>query len=226
MPGWKRPVRIAVVGIDGTGKSSAVEHLKKILGEKYRVEHITTVPRKETAKTDLGKKVFGFLERIRKKADKSKDKAYISIAQLMYNRIFPFVRIAKESKADVIIYERHPLIDYAVYGKEYLGRPLTLIEKAFSGTTKPDIILYLDVDPKKAFSRIVKRQKVNERKKHLHPHEDSVEKLSVAKSRFDKVISRFERDPKVSVIRINANQPLEAMLKEIEEKIKKTMGLD
>ncbi len=216
----KRPIRIAVVGIDGTGKTSAVEHLKKILGKKYKVGHLTIAPRKATARSKLGKRIFGFLEGISRKADKTEDRAYISISQSIYSQIIPFARIAKEKGKDIMIYERHPALDYMVYGKEYIGRLLSKAERLMTGVPRPDIIIYLDAKPEVAFSRILKRRLTGE-KEYIHPHESSIEALSTAKERFEKVIRKFEKDPRVKVIRIDANKPLNAMLKELEDKIKK-----
>ncbi len=214
----KRPLRIAVVGIDGTGKTTVTNHIARILGKSKKVEIVTLAPRKKVMKTKTGKKIVGFVERINRKADKKNDKSYVAISQILMNRIFPWIRLGKEKKADVVIYERHPKIDYNVYGDYYLGRVIKNIEKIASGTPNPDIIFYLDSDPEIAFKRIVKRQKRD--KKYLHPHERSVKLLKQAKVNFEKTMNEMKKK-NVKVIRINTNQPLNKVLDEVERELRK-----
>ncbi len=215
-----RPVRIAVVGIDGTGKTSAVNHLARILSKKRRVQVITMAPREETMRTKTGKRITGFLEKMNKKSDKTKDKLYVGISQVIMNKLLPWVRLAKERNSDIVIYERHPRIDYKVYGDYYLTRGISRIEEHLSGIPKPDIVVYLDADSEIAIKRILARQKKENR--FLHPHEENVELLKMAKDRFNKVLGELEVSG-IKIIRIDANKPLKDMLKEVEIKVKREL---
>ncbi len=208
----KKPIRIAVVGIDGTGKTSTVSYLEDKLKPLGRVRVMTLTPRANRVSGKLPKLVVGALERLNRISDKTGNRLPISVSQILMNRLLPVIRLAKEHKTDFIIYERHPSLDYAVYGKEYVGETIARIEHKLSGVPDPDIIVYLRASPEVAIERIKRRTKPP------HPHERGIKELKTARERFDKLIEKMKRK-NIQVVEIDADQPLDKMLEEVKNKV-------
>ncbi len=214
----KRPLRIAVVGMDGSGKSTVVGSMIKRFQGKYRFELLKALPR-PTRTYAITNWVERKLDQLALKGDELSQKHLLIVSQAIQNAIYPFLRIGAEKKKDIIIYERHPLIDYETYGPYYGGKAATKMGKFLSAAPHPDIIIHLDVSPEKAYRQVLSRIGAGHRKKVPHLHE-SLGELRKVRARFDKAISKLvSQNPKTIVIRIDANKPKNEMLKSLHAEL-------
>lgn len=214
----KRPLRIAVVGMDGSGKSTVVDSMAERFRGKYRFELLKTLPRpaRTYATTNW---VERKLDRLALKGDELGQKHLVIVSQAIQNAIYPFLRIGAEKKKDIIVYERHPRIDYEAYGPYYGGKAATKAGKFLSAAPYPDIIIHLDASPEKAYKRVLSRIGDGHRKKVPHMHEN-LEGLKKVRARFGKAISELvSQNPKTRVIHIDANKPKEKMLKSLHAEL-------
>jgi thymidylate kinase len=191
----KRPKRIAVIGIDGSGKD---RFAKKLL-EKEKDAGIIKV-----AKYDKSNKVFSALGKmplkmIRSGEEKNSKKmvlaGYFGLAALS-----PFYRIRKEKGKKKMIFVRYPAFDIEalskVYGSEKANRILKRLAKFISASPKVDELYMLEIDPKIAMKNI------RERGEKIQSHETE-EKLRVMAKEYSRLIKEAKKSG-VRVHRVDA----------------------
>ncbi len=199
-----KPIRIAVVGIDGSGKSTVIKHIKEMFAD-HKVDVITSLPR-ERSVYKL-KPTASVLQRLSMKGDERKSKAEILVSQFFYTLIYPFIRIAKEKKSDIIIYERYPPIDFRVYREVYKTPKLSSdISTLLAAAPKVDLLIHLKTDPNVAYKRILSDVKTKKRKKAKHFHEGKAE-LEALSKKFNDMVRRFKSEnPDTIVIELDTSR--------------------
>ncbi|MDG1751131.1 MAG: dTMP kinase [Thalassotalea sp.] len=141
---------IVIEGIEGAGKSSAIEVVKKVL-EEYNLEYIST-------REPGGTKLAESLRDIVKSADHCETVTqetelllmYAARSQLLANRILPALNEGKW-----VIGDRHDLSSKAYQGggRQFDDKVMDLIAEVTLKGFKPDLTLYLDISPEQGLSR-------------------------------------------------------------------------
>ena len=157
------------------------------------------------------------LRRVAEKGDRTGNKSFIAASQALQSALLPFLRVGVERGKDVMLFERHPRIDYDVYASVYgRGRRAAKLAKLIASVPMPDIIIHLDAAPSVAFKRITRSQRrlVNQ----IH---ESPESLAKARGLLKEAVGRAEQDG-VRVVRINANVSKYDMLKAVRRKLRES----
>ncbi|GIU53296.1 MULTISPECIES: dTMP kinase [Shewanella] len=145
---------IVIEGLEGAGKSSAIELVKKIITQHSHQEPVCT---REPGGTPLAEKMRD-LVKVADETDPLCDEAecllfYAARAQLIANVIKPAL-----AKGTWVLGDRHNLSSLAYQGG---GRGLMPLVKSISDITlkgfKPDLTLYLDIDPQLGLARAASR---------------------------------------------------------------------
>lgn len=145
---------IVIEGLEGAGKSSAIELIKHFIESKVGVAPLCT---REPGGTPLAEQIRD-LVKIAHQDDPLCDEAecllfYAARAQLVANVIKPAL-----ARGQWVLGDRHNLSSLAYQGG---GRGLMSLVNTISEATlkgfKPDLTLYLDIDPKLGLQRAASR---------------------------------------------------------------------
>ncbi|MDO6446055.1 dTMP kinase [Colwellia sp. 1_MG-2023] len=141
---------IVIEGIEGAGKSSAIEVVKNTL-EEFQQAYITT---REPGGTLLAES----LREIVKSADHNETVTqetelllmYAARSQLLANRILPALNEGKW-----VVGDRHDLSSRAYQGggRQFDDKIMNMIAEITLKGFKPDLTLYLDISPEQGLSR-------------------------------------------------------------------------
>lgn len=141
----KKQVSVAIIGMDGTGKSSVIEKLKMYYGDRCFCQYMGF----KNFTTNLGK-IFG--EKCNKKMlDKLPHLGLIIYYIAMYIEMIKRIKIAKKTKREIIIYDR--------YAWETFINSTSLFNQLFSWIffkklfPDPTAIVYLHCKPETSFAR-------------------------------------------------------------------------
>jgi len=181
----KKPKRIAVIGIDGSGK----DLFAKTLFENSRNAALVKL-------TEYGPKdrIFRALGRIPDKliatGERTKSKKLVVAGYAGHALLFVPYRIKKEKGKDNIYFVRYPPYDAEALSKVYgKGRASSLVKKVVkvaSASPRPDEIYLMEVEPKLAMERIKRRGKAIQ----MHENEESLAKLQ---REYEKVVERLAK---------------------------------
>lgn len=141
---------IVIEGIEGAGKSSAIEVVQKIL-EEYNLQYIST-------REPGGTKLAESLREIVKSADHCETVTqetelllmYAARSQLLANRILPAL-----NEGTWVVGDRHDLSSKAYQGggRQFDDKVMDMIAEITLKGFKPDLTLYLDISPEQGLSR-------------------------------------------------------------------------
>ena len=181
----KKPKRIAVIGIDGSGKDIFAKTLFENSKNSALVK-LTEYGPKERVFRALGKipdKLIGAGER-------TKSKKLVVAGYAGHALLFAPYRIKKEKGKDSIYFVRYPPYDAEALSKIYgKGRASSLIKKIVkvaSASPRPDEIYLMEVEPKLAMERINQRGRAIQ----MHENEESLAKLQ---KEYEKVAGRLAK---------------------------------
>jgi|GEM_PF-6050305 len=198
------PFRIAIVGIDGSGKSTIYKQVVKKYKKEYgkKIGNMKLLSYSNSNK--LAQKTGKVLERIGKIP--SKKTAFEDIKNTGYYLTFPFFKIMKEKGKKIVIFDRYPRIDLELFKEIYKNKKRTKIFypllKTFSGTAYPNIVVVTRRKPEEAIKEILKREKrdkhenLEDLKKMDKALDDEINKLKkrgikVIEVDIDKMISKY-----------------------------------
>lgn len=145
---------IVIEGLEGAGKSSAVSLVRDFIAKQTGQAPICT---REPGGTPLAERIRD-LVKIADDTDPLCDEAeclllYAARAQLVANVIKPALE-----RGDWVLGDRHNLSSLAYQGGGRGLMPLVkVVSQATLGDFKPDLTLYLDIDPKLGLQRAAKR---------------------------------------------------------------------
>lgn len=181
------PFRVAIVGIDGSGKSTIYKQVVK----KYKKEYGKKIGNMELSgysnSNKLAQKTGKVLDTIGKIP--SKKTAFEDIRNTGYYLTFPFFKIMKEKGKKIVIFDRYPRIDLELFKEIYKNKKRTKIFyplfKTFSGTAYPNIVVVTRRKPEEAIKEILKRKK---RDKH-----ENLEDLKKMDKALDTEINKLKK---------------------------------
>ncbi|MCR3755123.1 MAG: Thymidylate kinase [Candidatus Westeberhardia cardiocondylae] len=196
---------IVIEGIEGSGKTTAVKVVMKILRSHNICNIIST---REPESTPLSKKLYMYIKnKIYKESINKYTELlifYISRIQLLENVIKPAL-----SKGIWVVSDRHDFSSeaYQCGGRKINKKFLNALRYEIIGNFKPNLILYLDVFPSVGLSRIKYRKL------------DYIEKEPL--SFFKRVRKKYKKIVKnnKNTFTVNANETLEKVHFSIKKKL-------
>lgn len=195
---------IVVEGIDGSGKTSIVKTIYKIL-LKFGVISIDLVH--EPGGTDLSERLAKLLKdkTIKEKITYETELFlfYAARSQLVNNVIRPSIKNGRW-----ILSDRNNLSSHAYQGG---GRGLSFnliqtLDRYILGNLKPDLVFYLDVSPEISLNRISNRFNID------RIEEESLNFFKRIRKSYLELILKNKK-----IIKINANQPLIQVKKNVHD---------
>ncbi len=184
--------KISIVGLDGSGKSSALEIIvRQHLKQQDVQAEVWNLPKYEPAAWEIdhmpiGRRLAGLVDGAMLLGDRLNSRMlagffYFAIIGLCYGPYQQFL-IRKHNKPELILAERDPVIDGAVYSTYYLpfahrlapSQRVTLITDVLRHRL-PQTIIYLNIRPEVSMARILKSvddKSWNGRKLKPHLHEN------------------------------------------------------
>lgn len=182
----KKPKRIAVIGIDGSGK----DIFAKTLFENSRNAALVKL-------TEYSPKnrVFGALGKIPNKAvevgERTKSNKLIVAGYAGHALLFGPYRIIQEKGKETVFFVRYPPYEAEalskIYGKGKASSLLKKIVKVASASPRPDEIYLMEAEPKVAMERIERRGKPIQR----HENEKDLDRLQ---KEYKKIVERLDKN--------------------------------
>ena len=205
---------IVIEGIEGAGKSSAIEVVKNVLAE-YSLEFIST-------REPGGTKLAESLRDIVKSADHSEIVTqetelllmYAARSQLLANRILPALAEGKW-----VIGDRHDLSSRAYQGggRQFDDKVMNMIAEVTLKGFKPDLTLYLDISPEQGLCRAQARGELDrieqEKIEFFHRVRDKYCDIATA----DSSIITIDASEEMPVVHQNIRQQLALFIKSTME---------
>ncbi|MDK9763663.1 dTMP kinase [Vibrio sp. D420a] len=195
---------ITVEGLEGAGKSTAINAILATLKESGVAEVVNT---REPGGTVLAEKMRSLVKE-EHEGEKLQDMTelllmYAARVQLVENVIKPAL-----SEGKWVLGDRHDMSSQAYQGggRQIDRKTMTSLKETTLGDFKPDLTLYLDLDPRVGLERARGRGEL-----------DRIEKMDI--SFFDRTRERYleiaEQDE--SVLVINAEQEIEQVAADIKQ---------
>ena len=195
---------ITVEGLEGAGKSTAINAILATLKESGVAEVVNT---REPGGTVLAEKMRSLVKE-EHEGEKLQDMTelllmYAARVQLVENVIKPALAEGKW-----VLGDRHDMSSQAYQGggRQIDRKTMTSLKETTLGDFKPDLTLYLDLDPRVGLERARGRGEL-----------DRIEKMDI--SFFDRTRERYleiaEKDE--SVLVINAEQEIEQVAADIKQ---------
>ncbi len=195
---------IVIEGLEGAGKSTAIQAVKEKLTQKGIQDIVST---REPGGTALAEKIRSLV----KEEHEGEALQDISELLLMYaarvQLVETVIKPALESGAWVVG-DRHDMSSQAYQGggREIARETMESLKKMSLGHFKPDLTLYLDIDPRVGLERARGRGEL-----------DRIEKMNI--SFFERTRQRYlqiaESDP--SVVIVNAEQAIDDVTQSLNQ---------
>lgn len=193
---------IVVEGLEGAGKSTALQQIKGIL-DKDNVEYITT---REPGGTPLAEKMR---EIVKSNTDEHLTEQselllmYASRSQLVENVIKPAL-----ANNLWVLADRHDMssLAYQGGGRQISDELILPIRKAVLGDFEPDLVLLMDIDPKVGLARAAARGEL-----------DRIEQEQLAFFERTREVFLKLAQQRDNVVIIDANKPLSEVQNQIEQ---------
>lgn len=188
-------LKIAIIGIDNSGKTSVVKLLEGIAG----IETIYVTTHKHN-RASTANKIGKHFNKWARFGERRGSKTFTGLAYLLH--LLPyFIDLKSKKKIDILVSDRDPIIDSLCYAHFYLSDK---VYKAIKGTLKwflekmfsyPDVVYYLDVSPENSASRYSKLTQLHEK----------IEVLTRIKSLYNEEFALLEQKG-IPVKRIDTNK--------------------
>lgn len=196
---------IVIEGIEGAGKSSAIEVVKNTL-EEYQQAYITT---REPGGTLLAES----LREIVKSADHNETVTqetelllmYAARSQLLANRILPALNEGKW-----VIGDRHDDSSRAYQGggRQFDDNVMEMIAKVTLKGFKPDLTLYLDISPEQGLARAQARGELD------RIEQEKIEFFHRVRDKYCQIANQDD-----SIITINAGEDMTTVHQNIKQQV-------
>lgn len=178
---------ITIEGPDGSGKTTVVKELSKMLNEK-EIDHIIT---REPGGIDIAEQIRNIILNPENTAMDSKTEALLYAAsrrQHLVEKVNPNINNGKH-----VICERfvESSLAYQGYGRQIGIDEVYLINKFAIDGVKPDLTIYLDIDPEIGLNRINNNRKSLDRLdlENIDFHERVYQGYQIVKEMFkDRII--------------------------------------
>ncbi|MCF6456123.1 dTMP kinase [Pseudoalteromonas sp. MMG024] len=196
---------VVIEGLEGAGKSSAIAVCQRVLND-AQVNFVNT---REPGGTPLAESLRSLVKATHE--EKVSDATelllmYAARSQLVENVIFPAL-----NRGDWVLGDRHDLSSQAYQGggREIDNHKLEALADIVLGELKPDLTLYLDIDPKIGLARAANRGELDR---------IELEQLSFFERTREVYLNAAKNDS--SIVTIDASLPMETVHMNIEKALK------
>lgn len=196
---------IVIEGLEGAGKSSAIAVCQQVLND----AEISFLNTREPGGTPLAESLRSLVKATHE--EKVSDATelllmYAARSQLVENVITPAL-----TKGDWVLGDRHDLSSQAYQGggREIEKHKLDALANIVLGDLKPDLTLYLDIDPKIGLARAANRGELDR---------IELEQLSFFERTREVYLAAAKSDS--SIITIDASQPMDKVHSDIKNALK------
>ena len=196
---------IVIEGLEGAGKSSAIAVCQQVLND----AEISFVNTREPGGTPLAESLRSLVKATHE--EKVSDATelllmYAARSQLVENVITPAL-----TKGEWVLGDRHDLSSQAYQGggREIEKHKLDALANIVLGDLKPDLTLYLDIDPKIGLARAANRGELDR---------IELEQLSFFERTREVYLAAAKSDS--SIITIDASQPMDKVHLDIKNALK------
>ena len=187
---------VLFAGIDGSGKSTSLDHLIDRLDDSYSIIKIVNLDGSLIVKGEkelVFKRFYGFLQRMRPVSKRYRFYRLFLVLKYFY-KLVVIKNVEHFRQCELVMYEIDYLLHPAVYVTYHFPSTQRLSSRArlrafsrfFKGGGQPTIF-YLDVDPDSAMERI------RSRGKEIHAHENQ-DDLATLRQEFKNVIRAARQD--------------------------------
>ncbi|MCX6802418.1 MAG: hypothetical protein NT067_04895 [Candidatus Diapherotrites archaeon] len=212
----KRPTDIAIVGIDGCGKTTVAGKLQQALREKGLNVAIIDAPHFVGFKGVAGR-VGGYGKRLIKRgAEKGSDRKILA-GSAIAGSAFRAARVATR-KSDVRLFQRDPVTDATAITAVYAGKIPRFVTKSTARAVAgplPDAVIHLRVPPEVSVKRIAERNVVDEWGGVVFKHE-KLENLERMEKANEKRLAEL-RAKGVRVFEIDTTLPREEVSRQVQK---------
>ncbi len=222
----KPPLRVAIVGIDGSGKSSTTLRGIQLLGQLLGNERTILKPGRDAfvvrggVVTYMTPRLSRFFERLFRRADATRRRSWIGLSRILFVLAQGIVEPAliRRCRPDLVLSTRCMVLDPAVYAGVYfpwLDRRLSLAHRlraARLASRLPcrDVYILLRTPPREAMGRIHRRISRDHGREplpreywlHLHEEEATLARLG---RRFDEALGEARKLAAIEVIEIDTS---------------------
>ncbi len=202
---------IVIEGLEGAGKSSAVALVNAFLQQRFPGREIVNT--REPGGTPLAEEIRAIWKRPREEAMAPMTEllmVYACRAQLVEGVIKPAL-----ARGAVVLGDRHDLSSQAYQGAgRGLSEQVAALAKLTLGALKPDLTLYLDIDPALGLSRAQARGELD------RIEQETLAFFERARARY---LAEAAADP--DIVRIDASQPLAEVHRDIESVLCDRLGV-
>jgi len=200
---------IVVEGIEGAGKSSAIEVINQVLSQ-HQLEFIST---REPGGTPLAESLRDIVKSASHDESLTQETElllmYASRSQLLANRILPALAQGKW-----VVGDRHDLSSRAYQGggRQFDDKVMNMVAEVTLKGFKPDLTLYLDITPEKGLARAQARGELDriELEKIEFFHRVRNKYLDIAKH--DETIVTINAEEPMTVVHENIRHQLNTFL--------------
>lgn len=206
-------VEVALIGVDGAGKSKAGEAINNAGLSGVKLIKVTNYEYSGLFLRNLG----NVLDSSAEFGDRLNSKLIAGISYLGSLLLSPLARMRSKNK--VVVWERHPLYDTQVYAEIYsstlgkLGKSLErIVKKGIQSFHEPEHIIYLKTDIETALQRINQ-----DHRRQIHENPEDLEKVI---EYFDSVVTEAKASgyPEVTEIETD-NKNVEEVNEEVISKL-------
>lgn len=224
-----RPLRVALSGIDGSGKSTSASAVsRRLAGEGYVVVHPLRrayVDRPGREREHFGDRVHDLVDRAHRALDRAGSRAGVGLTNVLYARIWSAMQAwaIERYQPDIVLNGRSASLDPAVYSPFYFPFSRALppasrirLSRSIGGVPPSDLHFLLDVPADVAHARILARIDheracgADDREKWTHMHETPAA-LADLRRRFARCVQAMPGP----VVHLDAIQPQEEIVEEI-----------
>lgn len=198
---------IVVEGMEGSGKSSAIHVIESLL-QQHNIEYINT---REPGGTPLAESLRTLIKATDHQEIITQETElllmYASRSQLLANRILPAL-----NQGQWVIGDRHDLSSRAYQGggRQFDDKVMDSISRVTLQGFKPDLTLYLDLDPEVGLSRAKARGELD------RIEQEKMEFFHRVRNKYQELAAKDN-----NIVTINAEQGMDSVHKDIINQLEK-----
>jgi len=206
------PKRIAIIGIDSSGKTTLMKELEK------RLKRDKSYGFYQTSGYAKHGRFFKFIGKFFDKLSRNKKTTPHFVSHAGYAVTMPLARMVKEKGKKEVFFDRYAPIEINAFKEAYNMKGEKKILPLFrfvTGTKDPDAVVLMKMKPEEAMKRIQGR-----REKQYHEKKEILEKMQKA---YDEEVDRLKKKGvKVIIIdsnKLNPEQEAEFVLKKLKRQV-------